>query len=183
MKELIRAFIALDLPFEVKNYITISLFELKKYFKYEAIRWVNTENLHITFAFFKEIDKSLLINKFQNLKFNFDNIYIVSIDERIYDFNYRVLYLKPDNYEFFLSVYNDILKEFKDYMDIKEKFIPHLTIARIKNKLTLKEMEIIKNFKIPAIQFKVQEIALFQSVLLPTGPVYYKLKTIPLNPF
>ena len=77
----------------------------------------------------------------------------------------------------------EILKEFKNYMDIKQKFIPHLTIARIKNKLTLKEMEIIKNFKIPAIQFKVQEIALFQSVLLPTGAVYYKLKTIPLNPF
>jgi 2'-5' RNA ligase len=55
MTEFIRAFIALDLPFEVKNYITISLFELKKYFSYESIKWVNTENLHITFAFFKKI--------------------------------------------------------------------------------------------------------------------------------
>ncbi len=178
MGELIRAFIALDLPFEVKNYITISLFELKKHFKYEDIKWVNTENLHITFAFFKKIDKSLLINKFQNLKFNVDNVYIVSIEEKIYDFNHRVLYLKPNNYDFFLSVYNEILREFKDYMDIKENFVPHLTIARIKNKLTPKEIEIIKNFRFLSIQFKVQEISLFQSILLPTGPVYYKLKTI-----
>jgi len=178
MTEFIRAFIALDLPFEVKNYITISLFELRKYFRYESIKWVNTENLHITFAFFKKIDKLLLINKFENLKIELTNIPVVSIDNRIYNFNYRVLYLKPDNYGFFFYIYNQILQEFRDYMDIKEEFIPHLTIGRIRNKLKPKEIDIITNFKLPDIEFRPKEITLFQSVLLPSGPVYYKLKSI-----
>jgi 2'-5' RNA ligase len=178
MTEFIRAFIALDLPFEVKNYITISLFELKKNFKYESIKWVNTENLHITFAFFKKIDKLILLNKFENLKIDVDVVPVVSIDNKIYNFNYRVLYLKPDNYQFFFYIYNQILQGFKDYMDIKEEFIPHLTIARIRNKLKTKEIDIITNFKLPDIEFKPKEISLFQSVLLPSGPVYYKLKSI-----
>jgi 2'-5' RNA ligase len=178
MTEFIRAFIALDLPFEVKNYITISLFELKKYFKYEAIKWVNTENLHITFAFFKKIDKLILINKFENLKIDVTDIPIISIDNKVYNFNYRVLYLKPDNYQFFFYIYNRILQEFKDYMNLKEEFIPHLTIARIRNKLNPKEIDIITNFKLPDIEFRPKEISLFQSILLPSGPVYYKLKSI-----
>jgi 2'-5' RNA ligase len=178
MTEFIRAFIALDLPFEVKNYVTISLFELKKYFKYEAIKWVNTENLHITFAFFKKIDKLILLNKFENLKIDVTDIPIISIDNKVYNFNYRVLYLKPDNYQFFFYIYNRILQEFKDYMNLKEEFIPHLTIARIRNKLKPKEIDIITNFKLPDIEFRPKEITLFQSVLLPSGPVYYKLKSI-----
>jgi len=178
MSNLIRAFIALDLPFEIKNYITISLFELKKFFKYESIKWVNTENLHITFAFFKKIDKLILINKFQNLKINIDNIPVISIENKIYNFNYRVLYLKPDNQQFFFYIYNQVLQEFKDYMDIKEKFIPHLTIGRIKNKLKLDEIKIIQDFRLPIIQFKPKEIVLFQSILMPNGPIYYKLKVI-----
>ncbi|MGC8733796.1 MAG: RNA 2',3'-cyclic phosphodiesterase [bacterium] len=179
MKELIRAFIALDLPFEVKNYITISLFDLKKHFKYEDIKWVNTENLHITFAFFKQIDKSLVINKFNQLDFkNLNNNIIISINEKVDNFNYKVLYLKPDNYDFFLNIYNEILKEFTGYMDIKEKFIPHLTIARIRNRLNPNEINILQNFRLPIIQFKPKEIALFQSILMPNGPIYYKLKSI-----
>jgi 2'-5' RNA ligase len=178
MTEFIRAFIALDLPFEVKNYVTISLFELKKYFKYEAIKWVNTENLHITFAFFKKIDKLILLNKFENLKIDVTDIPIISIDNKVYNFNYRVLYLKPDNYQFFFYIYNRILQQFKDYMNLKEEFIPHLTIARIRNKLKPKEIDIITNFKLPDIEFRPKEISLFQSILLPSGPVYYKLKSI-----
>lgn len=179
MNELIRAFIALNLPFEIKNYITISLFELKKYFKYEDIKWVNTENLHITFAFFKKIDKSLIIKKFNQLNFNnLNNNIIISIDEKIDNFNYKVLYLKPDNYEFFFSIYNEILDKFREYIDIKQKFIPHLTIARIKKKLKTYEIKIIQDFRLPVIQFKPQEISLFQSILMPNGPIYYKLKSI-----
>ena len=177
----IRAFIALDLPIETKNYITISLFELKKNFKFEDFKWVNTENLHITFAFFKEIDKLLAINKFQRLSFNIKTTPIVVFDKNIHNFRYKILYLKPDNYEFFLSIYQQIQSEFKEFMDIKEKFIPHLTIARVRNKLSFKDIKTIENFELPVIQFKPQEISLFQSVLLPTGPIYYKLKTITLS--
>lgn len=177
-----RAFIAIDPPYEIKNFITVQLFNLKSKFDYQQIKWVETQNYHITFRFFQQIDEQEAISKFLNL----EQLLITTPKENIkilpklgFFFNnqkIKVIYLQLEPKKFFYNLDNTISIVFG-----KEKFYPHLTIGRVKKNLTNQQREYLEKFMIEEITFIAQNIVLFKSTLTPIGPIYNPIKEILLK--
>lgn len=65
----------------------------------------------------------------------------------------------------------------------KKKFLPHLTVARIKKPmLPKKTIQLLQDFKMfHCKKFKVCKITIFQSELKPSGAVHKKLFSIPVT--
>lgn len=61
--------------------------------------------------------------------------------------------------------------------DIKQDFIPHLTIARFKKDKTIKISELVKLPRMQNFDWNIKEISLIESILSSEGPIYKKLKT------
>ncbi len=171
-----RAFIALDIPYEVKNFITVQLFDLKKHFDYDDIKWTNTENYHLTFVFFYDIDQNVAIDKFNALKQGLINFKASKVNilpnlgffynkERI-----RVVFLKVEPEDFFYKIHNVVSKFFN-----VDKFSPHITIGRVKKVLSREKEIVLKNYKLEPISFEARQIVLFKSLLNPLGPQYIKI--------
>lgn len=179
-----RAFIALDLPYQIKNFITVQIFNLKTHFKYEDIKWVETQNYHITFKFFQDIDEKESIEKFEKFKSKIEEkmgkfvsqeslTKLLLSKELGFFYNsgkIRVIYLDIKPHEFFIEIHK-VLEEFFG----PSNFIPHLTIGRVKKKLSIKQEEILKNYRMEEIIFIPEEIALFKSTLTNYGPIYNKI--------
>ena len=65
----------------------------------------------------------------------------------------------------------------REILPIEERFMSHITIARIKKVVDTKLfLEYIKNLKHRQVKFKVKEFILKKSELKPEGPVYTDLQ-------
>ena len=62
MGKTIRAFIAIDLPQEVKEYLGQLTHDLAKQAPGHAVRWVKPERMHLTFRFLGETEETLIPN-------------------------------------------------------------------------------------------------------------------------
>ncbi len=171
-----RIFIA----FTPKENIRLELFEIAK--KFNAVckgKKVEFENIHITFFFWQDIDNHMVNN-------------IVSV---LGAFNYKPFHIDIEDISIFyrkkipsvinLPVNNEniiMMKKKLDYMfekniiDFeKRKFIPHITLKRIKHidniDIFLQKIVEVKNsFK--KISFCLDSLTLYQSILKKTGPKY-----------
>ena len=85
------------------------------------------------------------------------------------------------------------LKELADELDRElealgfkresRSFLPHLTVARVKSKRGKEEiMRVLDEFNgVKFCEFEVSELKLYQSTLLPGGPVYTQLREVRLG--
>ncbi|MEO0185059.1 MAG: RNA 2',3'-cyclic phosphodiesterase [candidate division WOR-3 bacterium] len=178
-----RTFIAVEIPEKQKKLIWDFILEHKK--GNPPIKWVAFENLHITLKFLGEIDEK---------KINLMVSALTTISARTKSFK-----LKLENPGCFPSVRNprvlwigvttgaqeltglatDIENSLTQFGIKKEdkKFHPHLTIGRIKTSCRVDE--IVAKI-IQTEEFLINEFVLFKSTLLPSGPVYEKLKNFAL---
>ncbi|MEN3015542.1 MAG: RNA 2',3'-cyclic phosphodiesterase [bacterium] len=182
----IRAFIALNPPYQTKNFITVQLFNLKPNFNFSDIKWTETENYHLTFLFFKSIDQAQILSYFEKLQEYLKDLESqnLSICSTLGFFKnkdaIKVIYLKVEPEEFVQEIYQRIKKVFS-FHKFEEKFVPHITIGRVKRNLSLDKVQILENYRIEPVIFKAQEISLFKSTLTPLGPIYDIIKTITLK--
>jgi len=173
-KELIRSFIALDLPREVINQIE----DIQKLIKNKKLFYGKTtepENLHLTLKFLGEIDEEKLEEvkeKLKEVKFSGFEACIDEIGVFSKDF-LKIIWVKLDGKEVF-----DLQKQIDEKMnelgfEIENRFMSHITIARIKKPVNKKALlDYIKNMKISKTKMKVDKFILKKSVLKPEGPVY-----------
>lgn len=174
-----RAFIALELPYEIKNFIAVQIFDLKKYFDYHDIKWVDTENYHLTFKFFQNIDQNYAKDNFQKLKENLKNFreFKISILQELGFFHnqsrIRVIFLKVEPLESLYEIYKEISKIFGE-----DKFSPHITIGRVKRSISSFAENRLRSYKMEPVSFVAKEIVLFKSLLNPLGAVYHKIDSI-----
>ncbi|MFN4219325.1 MAG: RNA 2',3'-cyclic phosphodiesterase [bacterium] len=174
-----RAFIALDLPYEIKNFITVQIFDLKKHFDYHDIKWVSTHNYHLTFRFFENIDQDYAKNNFQKLKEEFRDFkeFKISILEELGFFynqsRIKVIFLKVEPLDVLYEIYKKISKIFGE-----DRFSPHITIGRVKKVISPSSQDILKKYRIEPVSFVAKEITLFKSLLNPLGSVYHKIDSI-----
>ncbi len=186
-----RTFIAIELPKEIKDFLSRLQEELKACGA--DVKWVAPENIHLTLKFLGEIDEKKLEkitgiieetaqgkNKFQ--------VCISSLGAfpKI-DFP-RVIWVGVDTGD----------KEVKDIAkDLEEKiakigipkedrpFSSHITIGRTKSSLTREGL--VQDLKDKAdlgggkLNFSVTKITLFKSTLTPKGPIYEVLKATNLK--
>jgi 2'-5' RNA ligase len=76
----------------------------------------------------------------------------------------------------------EIDEKLKDLFKKENRFMGHLTIARIKNVENKKEfLRKLKNIKIPELNFNVDSFYLMKSELLEKGPKYFIIEKYKLN--
>lgn len=183
-----RCFIAIDIPEEIRKYID----SIQKSFEYENISLVNTKQSHCTLIFLGEIDEAQV----QETK---------SILEQTATRNYSVkcqlkcIGVFPDRNDIkviWTGIYpKDQLATIQKSLEIEltktgiynspahQQFTPHITIGRVRDSRHKQDIldEIEKNMSFKTQYFKINELKLKQSVLLPRGPKYddiaaYKLR-------
>ena len=169
-----RAFIAVDIPEKIKREIVKiqnSLPEFKG-------KTTEPENLHLTLKFLGEVnqeDLEKVKNKLKSIKFEQFETEIDSIGT----FNARIVWLHMTNCN---ELQKEIDKTLKDIFQPEERFMSHLTIARVKEikdkKSFLKELG---KTKFDKIKFEVKEFKLKESVLTKNGSVYQDIEVYDLK--
>jgi 2'-5' RNA ligase len=147
----------------------------------ENIKWTNTDNIHITLSFLGDTEESqiIAINEILMLRCEgFGQFDLVLKGTGVFKSqgDPRVIWVGIEPSEKFIRLNSLIKSSLAQAGTITEDrpFKPHLTLGRIKH---LKNTEVLKTlieeYQNSEIQkVAVNEVILYESILLPTGPLY-----------
>lgn len=163
-----RVFIA----FTLANFSINKIIKKQDYIKDLNISLVKKENIHLTLFFFGDIEDSQIKDIIEIIKKNKFEKFELSGTKLIYLPNYKkvsVLALKFESNELLDNLINQYDKEILNLgFKRDKKFLPHITIARVKKEIPVIKYE--ENMKID-----IDNIKLFKSELTPRGAIYTEL--------
>ncbi len=180
-----RAFIAFNLPSSVKERLK-NIQDLFKKCDLKA-KWVEPHNLHLTLKFLGNIKEEKINSIKEILKKIGDQFY--KLEVALIDFGFfpsssnpRVFFVSIDKEEELTLIAQELEKELTSLgFPQEKKFKSHITLARIKEKKNIHLLkEKIKEVKLED-RFTLSEIALFESILTPQGPIYEEIFKITLK--
>lgn len=181
-EQLVRCFICLELPREAMEYVE----EIQNIIKKKNLfygKLTELENLHLTLKFIGEVPES----KIKEIQEKLRKIKILSFEASLGDLGYfsrnivGILWMKLYGKGIF-DLQSEIDKSLEDFFPKEERFMSHLTIARIKKVLDSNIfLDYIKNMKIKKISFPVCEFVLKKSELKSEGPVYGDIERFKLE--
>ena len=171
-----RLFVAIELPKELKDYaveIGKHLHEFNHLQEFN-LRYVKPENMEITLAFLGEVEDKSIGSVIESLKAV--RFHEFTLKTQGYGFfpsekNIRVVWIGLEKNDGFMKLQHDI----RDVFGHKDKFMPHITIARAKQLITKDAGELdmaMKRVKYQEIGFSIRKFALFSSELTPQGPIH-----------
>lgn len=172
----LRCFIALDISREAIRKIEDVQNLIKKKNLFYG-KFTEPENLHLTLKFLGEIEeekveevkKKLSAIKFKEFKVSFGEAGVFSKK------SLRMLWIKL-NGKGIWDLQEEINEKLRDIFPKEERFMSHITIARMRNVPDRQEfLDYVKNMKIPRVDFDVKSFFLKKSELLPEGPIYSNL--------
>jgi len=175
-----RVFLGIDLTPELKS--KIEEVKAKNKLVNLPIKLVEAENSHIAIKFLDELQDWQIDQAIDKVNLVVKRIkpFSVEIKDCLIFPNFgepRVLALQVEGHEL-VDLGQKIFREL-DKLDfvVKEerKYTPHITLGRIKEKLTNEEKEKISTVKFKG-KFTVEKISLFESQLSSAGPNYVVLK-------
>ncbi len=173
-----RLFLAIELPKETTKQLDEQLAPLHK--KYPGFSWVTPENFHITIHFFGETHmEKEIAQRVRDLIYDIESFQMYSFELDTFVRHNILLYLGFRRQKTLENLADRIREDLKLP---PKKFVPHLTISRsaLSSKqqyFALKNM--ISKMKID-IEFNVDKIYLFQSILTGKTPVYEKVEEFKL---
>jgi len=167
-----RTFISIDIPEKTRKEIEKIQRELPGFYGKKT----ELENLHLTLKFLGEIDEQKVEETKERLKevrykrFETEVKYLGFFDNVKKGKRYGPIWLHLSNCE---GLQKKIDESLIGLFKPEERFMSHLTIARIKS-LKNKEifLEELSKIKIPKMNFIVDNFQLKKSVLKSEGPVY-----------
>jgi RNA 2',3'-cyclic 3'-phosphodiesterase len=182
-----RTFIAVKI--DVGEELKESISTLKSGLRNENIKWADLNNFHVTLAFIGDTEKAVIKNIGSMLENEFKGS--GSIEFNLMGFG---LFRNINNPRIIFSAVQDpgklteahkIIKRELAVMDItleEREFNPHLTIGRIKDLGDKNNLKIlVEQYAGKILQkVRVSEIIYFESVLLPTGPIYKPISKVTL---
>ncbi|MBI4303902.1 MAG: RNA 2',3'-cyclic phosphodiesterase [Chloroflexi bacterium] len=189
--EQIRAFIAIELPSELKNGLYQLETELKR--RQSSARWVDPENIHLTLNFLGNIDAAKTGEITEAME---------EAAQGIPPFQLEVKELGVfPNLKRVQVVWVGISGEVDKLMQLQQgletnlailgfapeerKFTPHLTLARVRNEASFEERQklgqLIASTQFEGGTIRVDAISLMRSELTRAGPIYTRLSLVKLG--
>jgi len=178
-----RAFIAIPLPGNVKDY----LYELEKEIsKLPAkFRLISKKNLHITVKFIQEASEEQIQEVKSRLKTIKFNSFKTALKEKGLfpnEKNARVIWVSIELENRVIELQQRIDEKLIDLLPDNQEFKSHITIGRIKSiKNTKKFVEELGKIKIKKIPFEINEFGLYKSTLTKDGPIYGLIESYKMN--
>ncbi len=187
-REMIRTFLALNIPDAAKDWIEERKRELARSMR-GSVRWVKREGLHITLHFFGEISRENVerVEEILSPRVRMFPAFALSV-RGIGAFpslgKPRVLWagVEESNGRGRLKDLHATLRDAlaNEGFPVESRlFSAHVTMGRVKKSLQVAW----ENFLDlpPGPQFSVHEVILFQSTLTPRGAIYQPIKHLPLG--
>lgn len=182
----LRLFFAINFNQEIKQRffeISSSLQKFNEPIKYEPV-----EKLHLTLLFLGNVEESLipLINQYSlNISSNFSKADITFENLGVFK-NFkqpRVIWIgmndNPELKKLSLELRN-MVNQFGIITEERE-FAPHITIGRVKGKLSSKFIDYLKSFKFDPFTTRVESFELMESKLDSSGSKYFIKGTFTLK--
>ena len=165
-------------------------YRLLKQFEDEGIKWVESQNMHITLKFFGETEEDRIndiCDVLNNVTADHSAFSFLLKDIGIFGSLYkpRVIWFGVESDEPVKLLATDILGKLETigFENDRQNFVPHLTVGRIKKLVHKRTFQAkIDQFKDAFIQnVFVNEIFLFESILTTSGPIYDVVKRFRLR--
>lgn len=172
-----RVFIALTFEDEVIKEVA-RIQEILGSWKFHG-KLTELENLHLTLKFLGEIDEKRLNDVRDVLKSIKEKSFEGKLDHAgVFNVkgNPKIVWIKLNGKGIF-DLQKKIDEALSIYFNKEERFMSHLTIARIKyvnDKIGFKKY--VENMGVKEISFKIKSFQLIKSELKPSGPVYTVLE-------
>lgn len=189
----IRAFIAIDLSPDIQRRLEEVILHDKEYLKGIPIRWVHSENIHLTLKFLGDVSLAsleMLTDILRTEVFNHKSFEISVGGCGAYPNNHRprVLWVGVESPQELFNLQKGIASEMEKlgYAQERRPFSPHLTLGRVgryasKNELN-KITGMLESIKIGFLGVtRVKQVCLYKSELKKSGAIYEKLFETPLQ--
>ena len=181
-----RLFISADIPGEIKEKVIEIRNEIYGHDK--NIRWEGKEKLHFTLKFLGDVEESknnAIINELQTILNNYKSINCSFSKFGLFNKGNlpSILWLGLNYSTELNQIAAAINNNFVELGFEKEirKFKPHLTLLRLKGREDINRINDFLEYKLPEINFSINEISVIKSELLRSGSVYSKIKSFELN--
>ena len=176
-----RLFIAALLPKEIQRQLSLYINTLKP--AVDGVKWEKPEKLHLTLNFLGDVDQSRIEEISLLLARNTQNCASFQLSTTLFGAfpnlrNPKVLYAGLSQ--------NKVMTEFQStiegslselgFENDNRKFMPHVTLGRVKKRIILKNVPILEKKK-----FNITEIGLIRSELRPEGSVYTPVEIFKLG--
>lgn len=184
-----RIFIAINFP--KKEILTAKLAKMINEIKHLPMRWVKPEMLHLTLSFLGNIEEDDLpkIKKIVEKITSFYSPFIIKFSGigAFPDLKKpRILWIGAHEEKGILIKLQETLRQeliSAGFALEEKKYQPHITIGRIKEKLSSSHIKTIQKFyqKYSQADFgenSIESVDIMESILLPDGPVYKILESI-----
>jgi 2'-5' RNA ligase len=189
----LRTFIAVDINSSILESIHQKIENLRKIIGNSAVRWVPTSNIHLTLKFLGDISLDSVNTLTHILQAEADScqqfdIHINGLGSFPNSKRPRVLFIgiqAPAELEALQRGIESVTAKL-GYKSETRAFSPHLTIGRVRENITSTDQQKIRKaleeIKIDSLgTARVDSVHLYKSELKPTGAVYKKLFSAPLQ--
>jgi 2'-5' RNA ligase len=190
---IIRAFISIDLPEDIKTNLT-RLQNILKAGNYSWLRWVKPEGIHLTLKFLGDVssDKIDEITMAINDAVRGTGPFSLHIEGTGVFPNLKRIQVVWVGLDGDLDILRNLQQRVEDNMEILgypaegREFTPHLTLARVRLQPPPHELEKFTQVLTTTKPFEgrilVKNVNFMESQLTPRGAIYNKLGSVMLNP-
>jgi 2'-5' RNA ligase len=189
----IRAFIAIELPQEIRQRLDHVISQLKQRLGVTAIRWVPAENIHLTLKFLGDVSEANIemLKKILQVEAAGCSQFEISVGGLGAYPNTRhprVIWVgieaPPDLNNLQRAI--EVATERLGYTKEERPFSAHLTLGRVSRNATPRDAhligEVLESKKVGFLgAAHIEAVHLFKSDLRPEGSVYTKMYTAPLK--
>ena len=189
---LLRAFIAVELPLEIREAVCTAITPLQKG-SGSVVRWVPVENMHLTLKFLGDVSPANveMLSQMLHAEANLFNCFELRLSGLSSFPNLkrpRVIYVGIQSPTMLEALQRGIESASRrlGYESKDRGFSPHLTIGRVKQNVTATEQQMIRRAlektRIDSLgTARVDSVHLYKSDLRPTGSVYERLYSAQLK--
>ncbi|MFH1785738.1 MAG: RNA 2',3'-cyclic phosphodiesterase [Candidatus Micrarchaeota archaeon] len=172
-----RLFVAIPVPEDIRKKVALFGNDIAQ----DGVMNVKPENMHLTLKFIGENEQAEQIKKIlEKIEYNKFECKVSGVGVFPNESYIKVVWTGIESGHRIEKLADLVKDALINYGSNDRKFSAHLTIARVKKKIDLKEF-LIKNEQTEFGTFTAEKFELIQSILSPEGPKYITLASFKLK--